>query len=78
MKWPWQRAEIQLDQPADVFWIAGGGQRQSFTSVTNAVRFVMEELPEPHREYPPGLRPRIDQSRANRLYSFTRSGDAGS
>jgi hypothetical protein len=49
MKWPWQRAEIQLDQPADVFWIVGGGQRQSFASVTDAVRFVMEELSEPHR-----------------------------
>ena len=50
MRWPWQREPtIKLDQPADAFWIAGDVHRRSFTSVTDAVRFVMEELAEPHR-----------------------------
>jgi hypothetical protein len=50
MRWPWQKGlRINLDQPADAFWIAGDVHRRSFTSVTDAVCFVMEELAEPHR-----------------------------
>jgi hypothetical protein len=50
MRWPWQKAAgIRLDQSADAFWIAGDVQRRSFDSVTDAVRFVMKELAEPHR-----------------------------
>jgi hypothetical protein len=37
-------ASIRLDQPADALWIAGGGERQSFDSVRDAVRFVMDQL----------------------------------
>jgi hypothetical protein len=50
MKWPWQKAaRRKLDQPAAVFWIAGSVHHRSFTSVPDAVRFIMEELAEPHR-----------------------------
>jgi hypothetical protein len=50
MKWPWQRAPaLKLDQPAEVFWIAGGPHRQTFNSVPDAVRFVLDELAEAHR-----------------------------
>jgi hypothetical protein len=46
MRWPWQRApDIKLDQPANVFWIARDPERRSFESVTDAVRFVMDDLP---------------------------------
>jgi hypothetical protein len=49
MRWPWQRkSEIKLDQPANVFWIANNPERRSFESVTDAVRFVMEDIA-PHR-----------------------------
>jgi hypothetical protein len=40
---------MQLDQPAQAFWITAGPQRRSFDSIPEAARFVMEELAEPHR-----------------------------
>jgi hypothetical protein len=50
MRWPWQQrppaANIKLDQPASVFWLEGAPRRQSFDSVTDAVRFVMDDLAE--------------------------------
>ena len=50
MRWPWQRAsKIKLDQPAEAFWIAAGPNRRSFNSVTDAVRFVLDDLVEYHR-----------------------------
>jgi hypothetical protein len=50
MKWPWRRAPaLKLDQPADAFWIQGGVHRRSFDSVTDAVRFVLDDLTEPQR-----------------------------
>jgi hypothetical protein len=47
-------ASIELNQPANALWIPagglappgqiGGGQTRSFESVSNAIRFIMEEL----------------------------------
>ena len=47
---------MDLDEPADVYWteetsptIAGGAERKSCETIAEAVRFVMETLPEPLR-----------------------------
>jgi hypothetical protein len=49
MRWLWGAPRIEPDQPADAVWIVGDVQRRSFDSVTDAARFVMEEIAEPHR-----------------------------
>jgi hypothetical protein len=50
MRLPWRRAsKLKLDQPAEAFWIAGDPHRRSFDSVLDAVRFVLDDLAEPHR-----------------------------
>jgi hypothetical protein len=47
---------MDLDEPADVYWPAGlspnvvhGARKKSCETVAEAVRFVMETLPEPFR-----------------------------
>jgi hypothetical protein len=47
---------MDLDEPADVYWpedlppnVARGAGKKSCETIAEAVRFVMETLPEPHR-----------------------------
>jgi hypothetical protein len=47
---------MDLDEPADVYWledlspnVARAAEKKSCETIAEAVRFVMETLPEPHR-----------------------------
>jgi hypothetical protein len=47
---------MDLDEPADVYWsedlspnVARGAEKKSCETIAEAVRFVMETLPEPFR-----------------------------
>ena len=69
---------MDLDEPADVYWpqdlspnVVRGAQKKSCETIAEAVRFVMETLPEPSERAPTS--PRISISTSRKFGRSTRA-----